>query len=369
MTAQTLALLVGARPNYMKVFPIWKHLHDNPCGLTPVLIHSGQHYDARLNTIFFEEFGMPEPDHCLGVGSGPHGAQTARTMIALEDLFTKQRPDMLVVVGDVNSTLAGALVAVKMGIPVAHVEAGLRSRDRTMPEEINRLATDAICDLLLTPSPDADENLRAEGIPPERIHFVGNVMIDSLVMLLPRAQQSPILKQLGIEPKSYCLVTLHRPSNVDDPVRLRLILDQLASVATDTPVVFPVHPRTKHLLDQMGWTAPPGLRLLEPLGYLDFLCLEAHAAVVVTDSGGVQEETTYLGIPCLTLRPNTERPITITQGTNRLLDVSLEPLVGAISASLKQTTAKSRMSIEGWDGRASMRIVEILKRRTCQGTP
>ena len=324
-------LLAGARPNYMKVFPLWREIRAHHPDLTPVLVHTGQHYDPVMNDVFFRDFGMPAPDHFLGIGSGPHGAQTGRTMIALEELFTRERPDLLVVVGDVNSTLAGTLVAVKMGIPVAHVEAGLRSGDRAMPEEINRLATDAIADLLLTPSRDADANLLREGVAPDKIRFVGNVMIDSLLQLLPRAAGSTVLEQLQLTPRAYVAVTLHRPSNVDDPARLALILDQLGALAADLPIVFPVHPRTRNALPQRP---APGdqLQLIEPLGYLDFLRLQSEAALVITDSGGIQEETSYLGIPCLTLRANTERPITITQGTNRLLDLDQQSLQQAARA-------------------------------------
>ena len=276
-----LFLLAGARPNYMKVFPLWRELRANHPDLTPVLVHTGQHYDPVMNDIFFRDFGMPKPDHFLGIGSGPHGAQTGRTMIALEELFARERPDVLVVVGDVNSTLAGTLVAIKMGIPVAHVEAGLRSGDRAMPEEINRLATDAIADLLLTPSRDADANLLREGVAPEKIRFVGNIMIDSLLQLLPRATESRVLEDHALAPRSYVAVTLHRPSNVDDPAHLARILEQLCALAADLPVVFPVHPRTRSALPPQA-AGDPRLLLIPPLGYLDFLRLQSEAALVVT---------------------------------------------------------------------------------------
>lgn len=361
MKTHRIALLAGARPNYMKVFPVWKEIAGRHPDLKASLIHTGQHYDDAMSDVFFRDFGMPEPDHFLGVGSGTHGAQTGRVMIALEPVLTQDRPDALVVVGDVNSTAAGALVAVKLGIPVVHLEAGLRSGDRTMPEEINRIVTDSIADLLLTPSRDADVNLGREGVPASRIRFVGNVMIDSLVQLLPRAAGSGILGQLGLRPRSFAAVTLHRPSNVDDPARLALIMGGLARLSADLPVVFPLHPRTRKMLSASGAGAPPaGLRLIDPLGYLDFLRLQSEAAVVVTDSGGVQEETSFLGIPCLTVRPNTERPVTIEQGTNRLIDPAREPLREAAVAAAASRPARPPV-IEGWDGRTAGRVVGAVK--------
>ncbi len=356
-----IALLAGARPNYMKVFPIRQELTRRGGAVCPMLIHSGQHYDALMNDVFFTDFGMAPPDHFLGIGSGLHGAQTARTMIAIEELFTAQRPDLLVVVGDVNSTLAGALVATKMGVPVAHVEAGLRSGDRTMPEEINRLATDAVCDLLLTSCRDADENLRREGVSEDRIRFVGNVMIDSLVQLLPRARASAILDTLQLQAGAYALVTLHRPSNVDDRVRLKLLLGQLAELGERLPVLFPLHPRTRKLVDQdTELTALAArLRCAEPMGYIDFLKTQSEAAVVITDSGGIQEETSFLGVPCLTVRPNTERPVTVTEGTNRLIEPSVQSIPAAVQDALAARSALPPV-IEGWDGHAAERIVASL---------
>jgi len=357
-----IALLAGARPNYMKIFPVWREIQRNARDrMRPVIIHTGQHYDPLMNDIFFREFGMPTPDHFLGIGSGGHGVQTGRAMIALEELFLQDRPDVLVVVGDVNSTAAGTLVAAKMGIPVAHVEAGLRSRDRSMPEEINRLVTDAIADLLLTPSRDADANLRAEGVPAEKIRFTGNVMIDSLVELLPRASQSPILDAVGVKAGHYVAVTLHRPSNVDHPAALARILDALEDVTREMPVIFPVHPRTQKQIESSGRAIDRcALRIIQPLGYLDFLRLQSAAAVVITDSGGVQEETTYLGIPCLTLRPSTERPVTVTHGTNRLVDPAAESLSSAVRSAIAGKPARAPV-IEGWDGRAAGRIVHELE--------
>ncbi|MCS6772395.1 MAG: UDP-N-acetylglucosamine 2-epimerase (non-hydrolyzing) [Kiritimatiellae bacterium] len=357
---KTVALLAGARPNYMKIFPIWREIHANRRERwIPLIIHTGQHYDPIMNDVFFADLGLPQPDHYLGIGSAPHGAQTGRTMIALEELFMRERPDWLVVVGDVNSTLAGALVAAKMRIPLAHVEAGLRSFDRSMPEEINRLVTDAVSDLLFTHSPEADENLLREGIPPEKIIRVGNVMIDSLVLLIEKAADSPILGKLGLLPGRYILVTLHRPSNVDDPGQLRLLMSALDQTARQMPVVMPLHPRTRRMLDRIEFRpATDDFFLIDALGYLDFLRLESAAALVVTDSGGVQEETTFLGVPCLTVRPNTERPITISRGTNELYEPAREPLEHAIRRALERP--RFRPNIEGWDGRTAGRIMDVL---------
>jgi UDP-N-acetylglucosamine 2-epimerase (non-hydrolysing) len=283
-------------------------------------------------------------------------------MIALEELFAKDRPDLLLVVGDVNSTMAGALVAAKMGIPVAHIESGLRSFDRTMPEEINRIVTDSISDWLLTSCRGADEQLVSEGIAREKIRFVGNVMIDSLVMLLPKVRANSKPSELGVNGKPFALVTLHRPSNVDDPARLRLLMQNLSKVAEQVPVVFPVHPRTRKMLEQAGIsTKVKNLLLSEPLSYLDFTALELAASLVVTDSGGVQEETSYLGVPCLTVRPNTERPVTVTEGTNRLIDPAQESLSDAALAALRKGRRKGPCPIEGWDGRAAERIAAVVR--------
>jgi UDP-N-acetylglucosamine 2-epimerase (non-hydrolysing) len=299
---RSIAFLAGARPNYMKVFPVWKNMAASGLPVRQVLIHTGQHYDEAMSDVFFRDFDMEKPTHFLGVGSGPHGLQTAKVMIALEELFARDRPDTLAVVGDVNSTMAGALVAAKMGIPVAHIEAGLRSFDRSMPEEINRIVTDAISDRLLLSCRDAEPHLQREGIAPDKIRFVGNVMIDSLISLLPRARASTRSRELGIDGTPFILVTLHRPSNVDQPERLALLMEGLIELGHRLPVVFPVHPRTRKMLDQSSFKSSAGLILTEPLGYLDFLSLETRASLVITDSGGVQEETSYLGIPCLTVR-------------------------------------------------------------------
>ncbi len=357
-----VAFLAGARPNYMKVFPVWKALAAAKAAVQQVLIHTGQHYDQLMSDVFFRDFEMEKPTHFLSVGSGSHGLQTAKVLIALEELFTKRAPDLLVVVGDVNSTMAGALVAAKMGVPVAHIEAGLRSFDRTMPEEINRLVTDSVSDLLLTSCREADQQLLQEGVPANKIRFVGNVMIDSLVALLPRAQVSPIASQLGIEGRPFVLVTLHRPSNVDEPRRLKLLMENLCELAREIAVVFPVHPRTRKRFAQSGVELQSeGLRLIEPLGYLEFMALESRAALAITDSGGLQEETSYLGIPCLTVRPNTERPVTISHGTNRLLNPEQESLRGAAERALAIGLRKEPCPIEGWDGKAAERIAGVMR--------
>lgn len=362
---KTICFLAGARPNYMKIFPVWKEMSSQHPLVKKVLVHTGQHYDEMMSGIFFREFSMPAPDFFLGVGSGSHGAQTAKVMVGLEELFLVNRPDILVVVGDVNSTLAGALVASKMGICLVHVESGLRSFDRTMPEEINRMVTDVLADLLLTSCREADKQLRKEGIPPEKIHFVGNVMIDSLNALLPLAKKTALKNQGEWAKGKFILVTLHRPSNVDNPVRLDLIFRGLCEIARKMPVVFPVHPRTRKNLAALNvGPFPPGLFLLDPLGYLDFIALEASASLVITDSGGVQEETTYLGIPCLTVRPNTERPVTITQGTNRLVNPEIEPLAPLALSAVLGGPRRSPCPIEGWDGQAGPRIAELLYRLT-----
>ena len=325
--------VVGARPNFMKVAPIVEAMKRREREFTPLVVHTGQHYDAAMSDAFFRDLDLPQPDVYLGVGSASHAAQTAAIMERFEPVVLREQPDWVLVVGDVNSTLACALVCVKLGVKVAHVEAGLRSRDRTMPEEINRLLTDQIADLLFTPSADADENLRAEGIPPERIRLVGNIMIDSLYKHLERSRQSRIKDQLGLTDKSYAVLTLHRPANVDDPVVFGRILEALERICEQLPVVFPVHPRTRKTIAELGLDERvekiEGLRLIDPLGYLDFLSLYSGARLVLTDSGGIQEETSVLGIPCLTLRENTERPITVTMGTNTIVGTDPEKIIAA----------------------------------------
>lgn len=357
--------VVGARPNFVKIAPIYREVAGRE-GLDQLLVHTGQHYDEEMSGVFFEEFGLPAPDVNLAVGSGTHAAQTAEVMTRFEPVLDDARPDWVVVVGDVNSTIAATLVAVKKGIRVAHVEAGLRSFDRTMPEEINRVLTDRVSDLLLTPSRDGDENLLKEGIEPEKIRFVGNVMIDTLTRLLPRARErwDDVRARLDL-PDRYALVTLHRPGNVDDPERLRAITAALDRLARRLPVVFPAHPRTRERLAAFGIdpsadSSGAGVRVLEPLGYIDFLALTASAALVVTDSGGIQEETTYLGTPCLTVRPNTERPVTITQGTNRLVAAETDAILSAADAALADGGKPGRPEL--WDGETAGRIVDELLR-------
>lgn len=352
-------LLVGARPNYMKIAPIWRAIKVHAPDVEPVLVHTGQHYDKNMSDVFFQDLNIPHPDICLNVGSGTHATQTGNVMIKLEPILQASKPDVLVVVGDVNSTLAGALVATKLGIPVAHVEAGLRSYDRTMPEEINRIATDAISDLLLTSCKDAEQNLLAEGVAPNKIHFVGNTMIDSLITVLPKARESAILQQLNLTPGKYVCTTLHRPSNVDNQKNLKDILQGLVQAAGRIKIVFAVHPRTKKTMDSISWA--PGnadILMLGPTGYLDFLCLESNAAAIITDSGGIQEETSFLGIPCLTVRDNTERPVTITHGSNKLIKPNqiFSQLEDALNAP------PARGNIELWDGKAANRILEVLQK-------
>jgi UDP-N-acetylglucosamine 2-epimerase (non-hydrolysing) len=330
---------------------------------TPLVVHTGQHYDATMSDAFFRDLDLPQPDVHLGLGSTSHAAQTAAIMERFEPVVLREQPDWVVVVGDVNSTLACALVCVKLGVKVAHIEAGLRSRDRTMPEEINRLLTDQIADLLFTPSADADENLCAEGIPRERIRLVGNIMIDSLFKHLERSRQSPIRDQLGLRDQSYAVLTLHRPANVDDAHIFGKILAALESISEKLPVVFPVHPRTRKTIAELGLNARvesmEGLRLIDPLGYLDFLSLYSGARLVLTDSGGIQEETSVLGIPCLTLRENTERPITVTMGTNTVVGTDPAKITTAAFAALNETSKKV-VSIPLWDGHTAERILAAL---------
>ena len=352
--------VVGARPNFMKVAPVLPALAKR--GHKQTLVHTGQHYDVNLSDVIFQELGIPNPDINLGVGSGSHAEQTAQVMVGMERLLAEQRPDWLFVYGDVNSTVAAALAASKLGIAVAHVEAGLRSGDRTMPEEINRLLTDRLATLLLTPSADADANLLAEGVPAEWIKCVGNVMIDTLVRLLPLTDDAPLIDTLALRnghgPRPFALVTLHRPSNVDDPRSLRNLITALRTVSEDMPVVFPMHPRTRARMAESGIDADR-LKILEPLGYLEFLGLQRRAAVVITDSGGIQEETTYLGVPCLTMRENTERPVTITTGTNQLIGRDMDRLVAEARRVLSGTQKPSGIP-PLWDGRAAERIADCI---------
>ncbi len=358
--------VVGARPNFMKVAPIVEAMRQRASEFAPLVVHTGQHYDERMSDAFFRDLGLPQPDVYLGVGSGSHAQQTAAVMQLFEPVVLREQPDWVLVVGDVNSTLACALVCAKLLVPVAHVEAGLRSRDRTMPEEINRLLTDQISDLLLTPSEDADENLRAEGIPAERIRFVGNVMIDSLFQQLERAATtSKVREELGVSDTPYAVLTLHRPSNVDDPATLARILSALAQIAARLPIIFPVHPRTRKNIMEFGLAGEiereGRVRLIEPLGYLDFLRLYSGARLVLTDSGGIQEETTALGIPCLTLRENTERPVTVTLGTNRIVGTDPALIVRAAMDALESSRTDEPPRVPPlWDGHTAGRILDAM---------
>jgi UDP-N-acetylglucosamine 2-epimerase (non-hydrolysing) len=356
--------VVGARPNFMKAAPVLRALSQH-AGVTQTLVHTGQHYNSAMSDVFFQQLEMPQPDWSLGVGSGTHAQQTGAVMVAFEPVLLERKPDLVLVYGDVNSTLAAALVASKLSVRVGHVEAGLRSGDRTMPEEINRLLTDQLSDLLFTPSEDGDENLLREGIDRSKIHRVGNVMIDTLVRMLPRAAQC---MPAAVTPP-YALVTLHRPSNVDDLAWLRDLLATLAGLDGQLNVIFPVHPRTRQRLNDLG--SIPGidsrLRLLDPLPYLEFLALQHKAAVVITDSGGVQEETSFLAVPCLTVRENTERPITLSLGTNQLVGRDLKKLRSTVAKILRESGAGNdhgapRNYIPCWDGRAAERIAQIIVR-------
>jgi UDP-N-acetylglucosamine 2-epimerase (non-hydrolysing) len=354
--------VVGARPNFMKMAPLMLEYRKHTDRFDPVLVHTGQHYDDNMSKLFFDQLHLPKPDVYLGVGSGTHAEQTAKVMVEMEKLLIAQPADLVVVVGDVNSTMAATIVAAKLCIPAAHVEAGLRSGDRTMPEEVNRLVTDALSDFCFTTSVDADENLRREGVPDKKIYFVGNVMIDTLLRLKEAAMQSEIRQRLDCEGK-FGFVTLHRPSNVDSKEVLTEILSALEVIHRDLPLVFPVHPRTAARMKEFGfWDEVRrwrNLRLTEPLGYLDSLCLLGSATVVLTDSGGVQEETTVLGVPCLTIRHNTERPVTITEGTNTLVGTSHAKIVGEARKILQGEGKQGRVP-KFWDGRAAERIVQCL---------
>ncbi len=360
-TPARVHLIAAARPNFMKVAPLWHALTAAP-DFEPVLIHTGQHYDPNMSDAIFADLSLPQPDHHLGVGSGSHAEQTGNVMIAYERIATAERPDWLIVVGDVNSTLACALVGAKLRIPVVHLEAGLRSGDRDMPEEINRLATDAIADVLWTPSPDGNENLLREGCAPERIGNVGNIMLDSFELVRGKIEAAAEPAALCL-PERYGVVTLHRPSNVDDPAALAALVDALLAVQARLSLVFPVHPRTAQRLAAAGLDETlkaGGVRLTDPLPYVRFMSLVAGSSAAITDSGGIQEETTYLGIPCLTLRENTERPITIAQGTNQLVNAAT--LAAALAAALATPRAE-RPRPANWDGRTAARCIADLRRR------
>jgi len=356
---RSIVSVVGARPNFMKLAPVVRALGSR-AGIVHRVVHTGQHYDAAMSEAFFRDLGLPIPEIDLEVGSGTHAQQTALVMERLEPVLTAHLPDLLLVYGDVNSTVAAALVAAKLGIRIGHVEAGLRSGDRSMPEEINRIVTDRLADFLFAPSREAVDNLLTEGEPAEEIHFVGNVMIDSLAAALPAARALNVAAALGVAGRPYAVVTLHRPSNVDDPATLRDLVGGLDGLAERCPVLFPMHPRTREAFQgSSGVRRNGGLRVLEPMGYLEMLGLVASAALVVTDSGGLQEETSYLGVPCLTVRRNTERPVTCTIGTNRLVTPDGAMLREAAWASLEAGRREPR-PIERWDGKAAERIVAVL---------
>ena len=351
-------VVAGARPNFMKVAPLFSEV-DRRGGIDAYLVHTGRHYDEPTPKLFFDELKIARPDIDLGVGSGSHASQTAEVMKRFEPVVLEQRPDGVVVVGDVNSTIACALTAVKLGVPVAHIEAGLRSFDRSMPEEINRILTDAISQWLFVTEPSGVANLRREGVGEERIHLVGNVMIDTLLACRDLCRRSTILNELGLEGRPFGVLTLHRPANVDDPVVLSGLLDAIDQVQRELPIVFPVHPRTRKALEGRDLAALPGLIVTDPLGYLDFMRLLSRARLVLTDSGGIQEETTVLGVPCLTLRNNTERPITIEQGTNTLVGLDPERIVATAHRVLAEPPREGRIP-DLWDGRAAERIVDLM---------
>ncbi|MBC8384146.1 MAG: UDP-N-acetylglucosamine 2-epimerase (non-hydrolyzing) [Candidatus Cloacimonetes bacterium] len=359
-------LVVGARPNFMKMSPLYKEFAKFPGKFDVKLIHTGQHYDEKMSRFFFDDLQMPVPDEYLEVGSGTHGEQTARIIERYEKVLFEDKPDLVIVAGDVNSTVACALDAVKLHIPVAHLEAGLRSFDREMPEEINRLMTDVVSDYLLTPSPDGDEHLIDEGISKDKIFFVGNIMIDSLVMFKEKAKKSEILKTHQLEQGNYVLITLHRPSNVDEKEGLLTILNAFEEISKSIKLVFPIHPRSKKQISIFGLdekvSRMKNLLLLDPVGYYDFLKLQMDAKFILTDSGGIQEETTYFGIPCLTLRPNTERPITITEGTNKLVKLETAEIITEANLILNGKTKKGKIP-KFWDGKTAERIVRIFREK------
>lgn len=354
--------IAGARPNFMKLAPILRAFQPYP-EIQNILLHTGQHYDANMSDVFFDDLKLPRPDINLGVGSGSHAEQTAQIMERFERVMIDENPDLVLVVGDVNSTLACSLVAAKLHVPIAHVEAGVRSYDRRMPEEINRVVTDTLSDLLFTPSRHADKNLLRQGIAEQKIHFVGNVMVDSLLSAIPIARERQAWVKYGQEPGGYAVLTLHRASNVDDTDSLNQLIGTIAEVSAKVPVIFPVHPRTANRLANSGpatvLDGSPGMILTEPLGYLDFLCLLGNARMILTDSGGIQAEATILGIPCLTLRWNTEWPETIEQGTNRLVGTDHQSILDAVD-EIESGSENLPARPEGWDGRAAERIVGVI---------
>ncbi len=365
MKKLSVMLVAGARPNFMKVAPLWRALRSSH-RLRPVMVHTGQHYDFLMSDVFFRDLGLPKPKLCLEVGSGTHAAQTSKILSGLEKIFLKEKPALVCVFGDVNSTLAAALAAAKLRIPVAHIEAGLRSGDRSMPEEINRVLTDRLADLLFVTEPSGVRNLKKEGVPSSKIFHVGNVMIDTLFYHLTRIRRSPILRKLCLKPRAYGVLTLHRPSNVDSRASLRHILRILKAVTSRIPLVYPIHPRSYKKITAAGlwrdFKDLPDLRVIDPLGYTDFMKLTAEAVLVLTDSGGIQEESTSLGVPCLTMRENTERPVTLEEGTNRLVGTDLKKIITATDRALSKDHVKIR-SLRFWDGNASRRILKILEKK------
>ncbi len=357
--------VVGARPNFMKIAPIQREMAKYP-NIQPVLVHTGQHYDERMSKLFFDDLQLPKPDIYLDVRSGSHAVQTAKVMMAFEEVLQKEKPDLVIVVGDVNSTAACSMVAAKMHTKIAHVEAGLRSFDRRMPEEINRLVTDVLSDFLFVTEKSGLENLKHEGIDDSKVHFVGHVMIDSLIYFEPMAAKSPILENMGLQPREYGVITLHRPSNVDNKENFLKLLNAFEVIEKQMPLIFPIHPRSQKMIDQLGLREKVekmhNLRLTEPLGYLDFMRLLHNAKLVLTDSGGIQEETTYLGIPCITMRENTERPITVEVGTNVLVGTDTERIIAEAQKVLDGNAKKGQIP-ELWDGKAAERIVRILNEK------
>jgi len=357
-----ILLVVGARPNFMKIAPLYAELKRR--GIKQLLLHTGQHYDEKMSQVFFDDLGMPQPDIYLGIGSGSHAIQTAAIMVEFEKVCIEHKPRLVVVVGDVNSTLACTLVACKMQIPTAHVEAGLRSRDMQMPEEVNRIVTDALANILLTPSLDGNENLLAEGRSPEDIHFVGNIMIDSLFNNLEKAKTSTIHQELSLEKGNYGVITLHRPSNVDDELAFSGIIGALEEIGKELQLVFPLHPRTANMAEEFGLysrlEAIENIVLTGPIGYLDFIALTSNSRLVLTDSGGLQEETTVLNIPCITLRENTERPITVTEGTNKIVGNDPAMIIAATKEALHSENIDSNIP-DKWDGKTAQRIADIIE--------
>jgi UDP-N-acetylglucosamine 2-epimerase (non-hydrolysing) len=353
--------VVGARPNFIKIAPIHKAFLPYRDTVQHLICHTGQHFDKKMSDIFFEELGIPRPDFSLGIGGGSHAEQTARIMVAFEKVLLQEKPDLVIVPGDVNSTLAASLTAVKLHVPVAHVEAGLRSFDRDMPEEINRVLTDKIADLLFVTEESGITHLHHEGIPDTSVFFTGNVMIDSLVRYTPQIENSNILQALGLKKQQYVLSTFHRPSNVDHPERLRQVLEQMKRLSSALPVIFPIHPRTRQNIKKFGLETllPENVRLLDPIGYIDFLALTRQAALVLTDSGGIQEETTFMGVPCITVRNNTERPVTCTLGTNYLAGQDYEKAVDKAFEILAGKCPKGKIP-PLWDGKAAERITRII---------